>query len=268
MGFMPETASAHAKRLGQLLSSEKSDGLRLLVSQALSKMSVPSVECLPDLVKALNDEEMVVRANVARCLLRLGPATANSFDSILAAVQNRENQTYAGFTTTIQETLILVLGRAISGSAPQQKAIGEALLVQFLEEGPTNEIKNSAIRALGMAGNKSQTIATLIQTTANQAEWPFVQDAEEALAQLGAGSLATAPPAKIKNELILPEAERIRIWDIEHQCNILIKDGFGPFSKPWRLATNPRSSNSFRQLLRVKSPRTRSIASKFANRFP
>lgn len=135
MGFMPETASAHAKRLGQLLSSEKSDGLRLLVSQALSKMSVPSVECLPDLVKALNDEEMVVRANVARCLLRLGPATANSFDSILAAVQNRENQTYAGFTTTIQETLILVLGRAISGSAPQQKAIGEALLVQFWRKG-------------------------------------------------------------------------------------------------------------------------------------
>ena len=240
LGFMPETASAHAKRLGQLLSSEKSDGLRLLVSQALSKMSVPSVECLPDLVKALNDEEMVVRANVARCLLRLGPATANSFDSILAAVQNRENQTYAGFTTTIQETLILVLGRAISGSAPQQKAIGEALLVQFLEEGPTNEIKNSAIRALGMAGNKSQTITTLIQTTANQAEWPFVQDAEEALAQLGAGGLATAPPAKIKNELILPEAERIRIWDIEHQCNILIKDGFGPFSKA--LAASDKSA--------------------------
>ncbi len=247
MGFMPETASAQAKRLGQLLSTEKSDALRILASQALSKMANPQAETLPYLVQALGDEEMLVRANAARSLLRLGPATANAFSSLIEAVQNRENQTYAGFTTTIQETLILVLGRAIAGCSPQQQTLGVALLVQFLEDGPTNEIRNAAIRALGMAGDKSPKIASLIQTTANQPDWPFVPDAEEALARLGAGGLATANRVKIKDEWVLPESERIRIWDIEHQCNILIKEGFGPFSKA--LAASDKSA-----LLKLFSP--------------
>ncbi len=230
LGFMPEMASSQAKRLGQLLNTEKSDALRILASQALSKMSIPSEECLPQLAKALDDEELLVRANAARCLLRLGPATSKCFDPILAAVQNRENQAYVGFTTTIQETLILVLGRAISGSTPQQKTIGIAQLVQLLEGGPTHEIKNSAIRGLGMSGIQDPKIAALIQSTANLPDWPFVQDAEEALSQVGAGGIAPMALAKTKEELVLPETERIRIWDIEHQGNILIKDGFGPFS--------------------------------------
>jgi len=221
--------------ISRQLDSNQPEPVRILASLWLFKAESLAPEVLPSLIEALKDEDPQVRANVSRALLRMGTQAAAAVPNLIQEVSRPIHQEYSVYTATTQETLILVLGKALSGGEGKglsKQAWDEGLqtLGRLVESGSTQDIKNAAIRALGWVGPPALPMADRIRKTASQEFWPFKEDARESLQAIG---IDWDPSREIlkAEQLILPEAERKTIWSIEHHGNLLGKFGFGPFCK-------------------------------------
>ena len=100
-----------------------------------------------------------MRMYVAITLFRLGHKSQPAIPALVEAIKQPSNDLFLPrFTQSIQEMMILALGRAGSGNAEVADA-----LTDVLENAPTDRIRIVAIRALGDVGSQARTAVPHLQ---------------------------------------------------------------------------------------------------------
>jgi FG-GAP-like repeat/HEAT repeats len=229
----PDAAEA-VPALATILQNAPKRGHRINASLALTKMAPATRAAVPALAGALNDEEPLVRMNAALALFRLGAEARPAVPALLEALRDKKNQMYpGGFALSIQEMLMLAVGRASAGSA-----VAVPVLTEGLRSTQGIGVRLAAARALGEVGPEARSAEPLLRELLREELPDFREAAEEALHKLGRPTTpAPAEPEPANPEL--PEPERAYLWEIEHHGNLLAKHGFGPFASALKRADAP-----------------------------
>ncbi|HZT80935.1 MAG TPA: FG-GAP-like repeat-containing protein, partial [Gemmataceae bacterium] len=142
-------------------------------------------------------------------------------------LKDENNQTNVeAFHFTIQELVVLALGRASAGTADAVPALREVLAAA-----ETEGMRAAAARALGEVGPEARPAAGQLRQLLRANSSDVQRAAREALEKVGASpgeeQARDAGPARME----LPEGEREYLWEIEHHGNVLARRGFGPLAE-------------------------------------
>jgi hypothetical protein len=229
LGSIGAEAEETVPEVAERLREDADEKVRGAAALALLKMAPASRSAVPALAQALEDAHLLVRMNAAMALLRLGVEARSAVPALIAALEDQDNQTNLGkFFSTIQEVVILALGKASAGDAEAVPA-----LQAVLEDAASEETRSAVVRALGEIGPAARPALPRLQALLTEQNANVRQAAEEALRKIGGESAAAEGRSRAvasRKELELPEVQRRYLWEIEHHGNLLVKHGFGPLA--------------------------------------
>jgi hypothetical protein len=229
LGAIGPDAEAGVPALAAILEQDADSNARNQAALALSKMAPASRGAVAALTAALADEELPVRMNAALALSCLGAEARAAVPALIKALDDESHQTNLGlFQVTIQEMVVVALGRASAGTDE-----GVAPLLAILKGDGTEALRAAAARGLGEVGEKAAP-AIPVLTRLLHDNSPVLQDsAEAALWKLGQSpeELRARTKGTVTKDPELPEAERAYLWKIENRGNELVKYGFGALAR-------------------------------------
>lgn len=234
-GAMGAEAESAVPALAHVLTQDPDPEARIEASLALSKMAPASRAAVPALAQALEDKEGFVRMNSAVALARLGADARPAIPALVKALVDEDNLTgMETFPCTIQERVVIALGRASAGSS---EAV--PVLLDTLKAAATEEMRMATARALGEVGPEARAAVSRLTVMLKDKNNDVRQAAEDALAKIGTAASVGLSAAEceaqarlegLPEDLELPDSERQYLWDIEHHGNLLVKHGFGPLA--------------------------------------
>jgi HEAT repeat protein len=150
--FGSDEAEESVPVLAHILSEDQDPQARVLASLALAKLVPASRAAIPELTRALADDDLLVRMNVANALFLLGTDSRPAVPTLIKALDDERNDTpINGFTATPRERVILALGRASAGTT---EAL--AILREALKTAKTSWIRRAVAQALGDVGPEAR----------------------------------------------------------------------------------------------------------------
>lgn len=229
LGAIGEPAAGTVHKLAGLMTADPDRGVRAAASLAIMKIGPSAREVVPAVAQALKDPEPLVRMNAAQTLFRLGPDARPAVPALIEALADEQNEVYADrFINTVQEVVVLALGRATAGTDQAVSA-----LTQALQSAKTNAVRRAACRALGDVGPPAAPALPVLREYQKGTDKHVREAAEKAVRRIEGDKPAARRPAEAETAL-LPEDERKYLWEIEHRGNVLVKKGFGRLSAALR----------------------------------
>jgi hypothetical protein len=229
LGIIGAPARAAVPQLARAMLEDADRGVQAEASLALSRMNPASEDALSALTRALEHKDPLIRMNAAYALARLGAPARAAIPTLVKAINDRSNETNLRFFFwTVQESMIMALGKVSAGSAEAVPA-----LTTILADG-TASMRQAAIRALGDVGSAARPALTQLRLLLMDSD-SFLRDlvADELPKIEGAAAAGNdvTQATRERTEPQLPEAERQYLWEIEHHGNLLVKYGFGPLAQ-------------------------------------
>jgi HEAT repeat protein len=159
LGAIGAEAGEAVPLLATILVEDSSARLRSQAALALSKMDPASRLAVTELGQALADEHPLVRMNSTLALFRLRREARPAIPALIKASREKSNQTDLGaFNFTIQELVILTLGRAGAGTTDAFPTLLEAL-----KGADTDRMRQTVTQALGDVGTEAKPAAPLLR---------------------------------------------------------------------------------------------------------
>jgi len=144
------------------------------------KMGPASSEAVPQLAKALEDDEPMVRMNAALVLSRLRDKSSPAVPALIQAVrQGRNQELIPQFSCSIQDIAIQALSRA--GAAREEIVV---VLREILETTTTERTCLAAMRALAEVGTEARPAAPSVREKLKHDNAIVRKAAEEALRKI------------------------------------------------------------------------------------
>jgi hypothetical protein len=141
--------------LTKMVVEDPDRGARIEASQALTfvKEDTPAlVSAVPDLARALEDKEIVVRINTTKVLLKLGGAAKPAVPALFKALKDKANDDNGKISYySVKDMAALVLGKATAGTPEAVPALRE-----LLAAAKTSNSKHALVRALGFVGPEAR----------------------------------------------------------------------------------------------------------------
>jgi HEAT repeat protein len=213
--------------LTAIMREDPDNDLRVQATLALLKMESFAQPAVPALAEALTDSEPYVRAYAAVVLLQLGAESRPAIDALIRAIEDEGNQTNLDtFAFTIQETMILALGKASAG-----RADAVAPLTRVLQSDTTDAAQLAAVRALGEVGSEARPVVPILRRRLATSDKIMREAVAESVEKITSKRMSEKEMADATREMELPEKERQYLWAIEHQGNLLVKYGFAALAK-------------------------------------
>jgi len=223
VGTVGEPESAPV--LAEIMTTDPDGNARAEASLAISKIKGAGKKVVPELARALKDDELLVRMNAARTLFQIGVDARPAVPALIEALHDERNEAHQDrFVNTIQEIVALALGRATAGTDE-----GVAALTEALESARTNPVRGTICRALGDVGPQAAPALPLIREHLGSQHTPLKESALKACQKIE-GDKPGARQGDVPKLAELPEEERQYLWEIEHHGNVLVKYGFGPLA--------------------------------------
>ncbi|MCI0637825.1 MAG: HEAT repeat domain-containing protein [Gemmataceae bacterium] len=176
-------------RLSKILLEDGDAGSRRQAGLALLKIfpvthagsapraAVPAHAAVPALVKALSDEDAIVRMNAAMLLARFGSEAKEAIPALVAGLGAKINETDANiFHFTVTEMMAQALAQASAGTAD-----GVPALTALLQEGSSESTIVAALQALGTLGKNADPAVPLIRALLKDNSRAVQTSAAEAL---------------------------------------------------------------------------------------
>jgi HEAT repeat protein len=190
LGAIGPEAREAVPALAVIMRQDPESRLRVAAALALSKMRQASVNAVPALAEALRDEDKQVRMYAIIALAALGRESHPAVPALTAAMRDDTNETYVNtFAFTIQEEAAIALGRASAGTPEAVPA-----LMETLRTSPSERMRQSATRALGIVGAQARDAVPLLHALLKEKDRVPKWVVEDALARIE-GSQQAAPPA-------------------------------------------------------------------------
>ncbi len=225
LGRLNTDATDALPRLAEVMRQDHDPGVRAAAADAIGKMAPVSRAVVGDLAAALHDPEPPVRMNAVLALLRLKGEARPAIPDLIAAAGDEDNDTNIEmFTFTIRQAALQALGAAAAGSGAAVPTLSDVLA-----RSAPDATRAIAAHGLGLAGPTARDTAPLIRAHLRDPNPDVRYEAEDALARIGADRAGPVRSSEF-DDLELPEAERTRIWEIEHRGNVLNKYGFEPLA--------------------------------------
>ncbi len=146
-------------------------------------MAPDSLSVLDSLIKGLDDKDAVVRMNSLFGIMRLKADSKGALKALVAAANLPVNQELAtGFTTTLQEALLVAIGRASAGSSESVP-----MLMGLLNSKDNPNLRLPAMRGLAEVGPPAKEAAGEIRKILKDKASPneLRQEAFDALERIG-----------------------------------------------------------------------------------
>lgn len=195
LGNLGADGESGLEELAKLMLTSSEVGVRKESAHALGKMAPVNVKVVDSLAKGLQDKEPVVRMHCILALIKLGPAATQVLPAVLVAAKDPENTKKAeGFTTTLQESVLVALGRL-----GENKDDAVPLLLEFLTQSQSDDLKYAAMRGLANIGLPAKPAAPEFMKILKdpKSDNQLRQEAFEGLEKMGA-------PAAKSDLVILP----------------------------------------------------------------
>ena len=155
MGAMGEGASKSLPDLAKIMTTDSDGDARIEASLAISKMAPASASVMDTLIKGLQDELAVVRMNALFGIMRLKEGSKPALKALVEASKRPENKERAsGFTTTLQETMLVAIGRASAGTPD-----AVPMLMAFFNNKDDVNLRLAALRGLAEVGPPAKEAA-------------------------------------------------------------------------------------------------------------
>jgi len=155
IGGMGDSASQALPELAKMMNSDPDLDTRIEASLSISKMAPASASVMNEMIKGLQDEQPVVRMNALFGIMRLREASKPALKPLIEAANRPENKVRArGFTTTLQETMLVAIGRASAGTP---EAV--PMLMVFLNNKDDANLRLAALRGLAEVGPPAKEAA-------------------------------------------------------------------------------------------------------------
>jgi hypothetical protein len=155
IGSMGDSASQALPELAKMMNSDPDVDTRIEASLSISKMAPASASVMNEMIKGLQDEQPVVRMNALFGIMRLREASKPALKPLIEAANRPENKVRArGFTTTLQETMLVAIGRASAGTSD-----AVPMLMVFFNNKDDANIRLAAMRGLAEVGPPAKEAA-------------------------------------------------------------------------------------------------------------
>ena len=174
-----------------ILLQDNEHEARIEASLALYKMAPASRLAVPALAEALDDRAADVRMYATMALHRLGAEARPALPGLIKALANRNNQAATSrFALTIQEAMILALGKISAGTDEAVPA-----LMETLKASKTADIRLATVQALDDIGAPARPAIPLLRSLLGHPDQDVRQAARDILKKLGnAKSAASLSP--------------------------------------------------------------------------
>ncbi len=183
LGSLNVSAKQALPELAKIMTLDPDTGMRIEASLAISKMAPDSLTVLDSLIKGLEDKDAVVRMNSLFAIMRLKADSKGALKALVAAANSPVNQERAtGFTTTLQESLLVAIGRASAGSSESVP-----MLISLLNNKEKTNLRLPAMRGLAEVGPPAKEAAGEIRLILKDKASPneIRQEAFDALERIG-----------------------------------------------------------------------------------
>jgi len=225
LGRLNSGATEALPQLATMMLRDADPDVRAAAAGAIGKMAPASRAVVGDLAAALNDPEPHVRMKAALALVSLKEEARPAIPELVKAADDEDNDTDLDtFILTIRQIAIRALGTAATGT---DAAV--SIMSEILSRPAPDETRAIAVHGLGLAGAYANHTVPLLRDLLRDHNPDVRIAAEEAIARIGADRNGPGQKAEFENPE-LPEAERQRIWEIEHRGNVLNKYWFEPFA--------------------------------------
>ncbi len=155
IGGMGESAAQALPELAKLMISDPDVDTRIESSLSISKMAPASASVMDALIKGIQDKEPSVRMNAIFAIMRLKEGSKPALKALSDAANLPENKVRAkGFTTTLQETLLVAIGRASAGTSD-----AVPMLMVFFNNKDDSNLRLAALRGLAEVGPPAKEAA-------------------------------------------------------------------------------------------------------------
>jgi hypothetical protein len=209
--------------LSAIMLEDPDPRIRASAADALVKMAPASRSAAPALAQAVEDPELHVRMYAGMALFRLHADARPAVSALIRAIKDPNNQTNLDlFPFSIQETMVLALGRASAGTSEAVPSLSAAL-----DGDVPNSLRIAVARAFAEIGVEARPAAPILRLMLNDNSLGVRYVARAALQAIGAEAEVNENQANSRfPDPELPEADRKYLWEIEHHGNVLVKHGF------------------------------------------
>lgn len=183
LGSLSVNAKQALPQLAKIMTLDPDTTMRIEASLAISKMAPDSLSVLDSLIKGLDDKDAVVRMNSLFGIMRLKADSKGALKALVAAANLPVNQELpTGFTTTLQESLLVAIGRASAGSSESVP-----MLMGLLNSKDNPNLRLPAMRGLAEVGPPAKEAAGEIRKILKDKASPneLRQEAFDALERIG-----------------------------------------------------------------------------------
>jgi HEAT repeat protein len=180
LGAIGPEAAVAVPRLATIMLEDEDRVARGQASLALSKMTPASEVALEAIAQALEDKELVIRMNAAMTLFRLREKARPATPALIKCIKDDANQTnLTYFVVTIQEQMVLALGRATAGTAE-----GVPALTETLKGAGDDSMRRATVRALGFVGAEAKPALPLLRPMLESPNNSVRHEAEESIRKI------------------------------------------------------------------------------------
>lgn len=180
LGAIGPDAAVAVPKLAAIMLEDEEVIFRGEASLALSKMTPASETVVDALAQALTDKHPVIRMNAATALFRLREKGQPAAQALMKSIKDDSNQTnLSAFVVTVQEQMVLALGRVSAGSDEAVPA-----LTDTLKNADTDGMRRAAVRALGFVGPEAKPALDLLRPMMKSKNENIRGEAEEAVAKI------------------------------------------------------------------------------------
>jgi HEAT repeat protein len=196
LGAIGPKAGEGVPALSAIMTDDPDRQMRSEAALALYKMAPASQAAVPALSRALQDEGPLVRMYAALALFQLREQARPAVPALIQGLKDDANNTFLrGFSMTVREMMVQTLARASAGTADAVPALTEAL-----ESAKTDNLRVTAVRALGEVGPAARSAAPALEALLKDKNRRVQEAAREALDKIKPGQAADGkdkpPPPK------------------------------------------------------------------------
>ncbi len=211
--------------LALVLTGDPDDQVRSAAAEAVGKMAPVSERAVGALAGALSDPSPWVRMNAAIALMQLKEKARPAVPALIAAAGDEENDTNLNhFHHTVRQTALAALGSAAVGTPDAVPALSAVL-----DRPAGDHLRMTAATGLGLAGEHARPVAPKLRRLLDDPDEDVRLAAGDALDRMGVSRGGQVERREF-DSLELSEAERERLWDIEHNVNVMNKYGLAPLA--------------------------------------
>ncbi len=225
LGRLNTSGADALPELAVVLTGDPDDAVRSAAAEAMGKMAPASERAVGALAAALSDPNPWVRMNAALALMQLKEKARPAVPALIAAVGDQDNDTNLNhFHHTIGQTALAALGSAAAGTPDAVPTLSGVL------DRPAGDgLRMTAATGLGLAGEHARPVVPKLRRLLDDPNPDVRLAAGDALDRLGVSRDGEVERREY-DALELAEAERERLWDIEHHVNVLNKYGLAPLA--------------------------------------